>query len=207
MPSSYQRRAAEGARNAETVVAQVVSAFEEGILTADDLAMILPEVLDMAAAQGYSLGSASMVAYLDLDTGTPQPTRAAARKSEAPRLRKAVETILTSREGDFAMQLAQFTRLARNTVIDAAAKGQASEVERNRRVKGWRRELEADACELCQWWARDGRVWQSDHPMPRHKGCLCEQAPVTDASGANVQTQRQAERARESAAAREKRNA
>lgn len=48
------------------------------------------------------------------------------------------------------------------------------------RVRGWVRQTEADACDLCQWWERDGKVWPVDHDMPTHPGCACAQEFVTE---------------------------
>ena len=50
-------------------------------------------------------------------------------------------------------------------------------MSRSQLVEGWTRSV-SGACQLCNWWSRDGRVWPKDHTMPRHKGCRCTQNPV-----------------------------
>ena len=58
------------------------------------------------------------------------------------------------------------------------ADGTADVIRRSSRVSGWVRSLDSNACELCQGWSRDGKVWDDDHTMPRHTGCTCTQDPV-----------------------------
>ena len=83
-------------------------------------------------------------------------------------------------------------RLARNEPVQAATHGAEQAMAEDDRVSGWTRGLEAEACELCRWWWRNGRVWQPDHPMPRHTGCVCHPVPVVDVSTDNAQTRKQA---------------
>lgn len=52
-------------------------------------------------------------------------------------------------------------------------------MSRSEHVTGWTRSLNGEACQLCTWWWRAGRVWTADHPMPAHKGCICTPQPVT----------------------------
>lgn len=99
------------------------------------------------------------------------------------RLRSAVETILVDLDmGDIesvAQLITRMERLARAEAIDAAQSGYGKAMARSEKVEGWKRGLESDACQLCTWWWRDGRIWPKNHTMPTHPGCACSQEFVT----------------------------
>lgn len=84
----------------------------------------------------------------------------------------ALETILDG-DGDLMMQM---SRLALNAPLQAAQDAYDDAIKAS--GKGWRRQLEADPCQLCRWWWREGRVWPADHAMPTHPGCECVARPV-----------------------------
>ena len=107
--------------------------------------------------------------------------------AEVPRLKKAVGTIVADVPADaedeaFQQILARvdmrLERLARAETTDAAQDG-AQQALADERVQGWVRDLNGEACELCVWWWREGRVWPASHVMPRHTGCECWPRPVT----------------------------
>lgn len=91
----------------------------------------------------------------------------AGRLDEA--LRTAVET-----GTDAPMRL---RRLGRGEVA-SSAHGARTDLLAVSDAAGWYRLTEPDACQLCQWWAQDGRVFPVDHGMPAHPSCLCQQVPV-----------------------------
>lgn len=111
------------------------------------------------------------------------------RDEDTTRLIKAVETIV---EGvpespdtqDEAFQKIlddidmRFERLARAETAKAAQDG-AQQALADERVEGWVRDRNGDACTLCDWWWREGRVWPKTYSMPRHTGCECWPRPVT----------------------------
>jgi hypothetical protein len=76
-------------------------------------------------------------------------------------------------------------RLAGNEPLQAAQRAagdaftkQTPRVEKPGHFVGWVRQLNADACELCRWWAKDGRIWPAKYPMARHTNCACVQRIV-----------------------------
>src|SRR5699024_3454150 len=99
------------------------------------------------------------------------------------RLRKSVETILADLDMDDIESVAQLItrmeRLARAEAIEAAQSGNGKAMARSKKVQGWKRGLEADACELSTWWWREGGIWPKDHTMTTHHGCACSQEFVT----------------------------
>lgn len=95
------------------------------------------------------------------------------------RIRTAVTTILDDLdvEDDESVEhmITRMERLARAEAIESAQAGYGKGMARSKKVEGWIRDLESNACELCQWWSRDGRVWPANHVMPTHPGCACAQ--------------------------------
>lgn len=86
---------------------------------------------------------------------------------------------LSDDEQDAADTLAmRLLRLLRGESARAAQDGAAHTIATDERIRGWVRDLNGDACRLCEWWSRGGRVWPADHVMPRHKGCECQPRPV-----------------------------
>jgi hypothetical protein len=80
-------------------------------------------------------------------------------------------------------------QLAFSEAVELHASGATVTVERPEparaptepvRIVGWRRKLNADACELCRWWSRGGQLFPPDRRMPTHVSCLCEQELVFD---------------------------
>ena len=84
---------------------------------------------------------------------------------------QGVTTILSELVEDVATRLA---RLARAEPLEAAHQGTNAAMQEQPLVEGWVRQFDADPCQLCVWWWREGRVWPKEHPMPRHKGCNCQ---------------------------------
>lgn len=82
---------------------------------------------------------------------------------------------------------ARLSRFALNAPLDAATTAYSDGIKASKSVEGWVRQMDADPCQLCRWWWREGRVWPADHSMPHHKGCECTQRIVTVEKAAPVQ--------------------
>lgn len=94
------------------------------------------------------------------------------------RLHRAVVTATADPDQyDVLMRLA---RLARAEYGEAGQRGYQKALQADTRIRGWTRGLEPDACQLCRWWWREGRVWPKGHAMPTHPGCMCTPVPSTD---------------------------
>src|SRR5699024_3702760 len=90
------------------------------------------------------------------------------------KIQQSLETIL---DGDQDQIEQRLERLGNTLPIDETQAGYAAQLQVDDLATGWTRLLAAAGCELCEWWSRDGRVWPKRHPMPRHKGCKCQQLP------------------------------
>lgn len=64
-------------------------------------------------------------------------------------------------------------RLARSEPLEAAQSATIEAMQRQPLVEGWTRQMDADPCQLCRWWWREGRIWPKEHPFQSHKGCNC----------------------------------
>lgn len=196
---SYEDLIAGLSQGTVRVVEQLWNAVEAGRLTTTDFHEIAADLIAVARQQGALAAQAALRAYLEANAATATIVAVAPSYAERARLAAAIGTILAS-DHDTLMQL---TRLATNEPMDAAADAYSWAMERAEGVTGWTRGLDAKACQLCRWWARDGRVWRPDHPMPRHPGCLCHQVPVIGETPTNRQSARQAA---DALASRQRRN-
>lgn len=69
-------------------------------------------------------------------------------------------------------------RLGRAEPLNTAARTYSDSVRESTLTEGWTRGMDADPCQLCRWWWREGRVWPRDHPFQTHTGCACVPRPV-----------------------------
>ena len=172
------------ANQKERVRVALVS-LEEGLLTSSEFVDLVAGVVLSGNARAYSIGAALARSLIENQSGLVETTPAATagHALDDQRVRSGLATILAA-DQDTLMQV---QRLAGNEAQQAAADGSSDVLAASRRATGWVRELDTDACQLCRWWWRDGRVWRTDHPMPRHPGCGCQQTPVVDVATDNLQ--------------------
>lgn len=135
-----------------------------------------------AGAEGEALAVAKLQSWLE--TVDPIPAASVAHSVDRERLAKGVGTVLERLDpADLEVSTVTVTaglhRLARAEAVAAGQGAYRDTMSRSPKVTGWRRQTEADACELCRWWSRDGQVWPKDHPLQTHTGCTCAQHFVT----------------------------
>lgn len=176
--------------SAETAdqVAKLWAAVEDGRITLDDFLVLATDLIATSRAGAALIAQGLLRAYLEAAMGQAIILPPGPIAPDHVRLTKALTTIVAS-DLDTVMQL---VRLATNEPLDAAARAHHDAMQTTALVSGWRRRLEADACQLCTWWWREGRVWQKNHPMPRHPGCACHAEPVVRQRTDNYQTTQQA---------------
>ena len=172
------------------------SAVERGDLPKAVFSNIAAEIVAIANERGRAAAEIALNGYLIAAVGavTP-PVVVAAVVDDRARLEKAFATILDS-DQDIIMQL---ERIGVVEPLEAAADRMSEGIRSDGRVKGWVREMDSGACQLCRWWWREGREWPAAHPMPTHKGCVCTQLPVTRDEIASTMYTRKLERAKEGA--------
>ena len=133
-------------------------------------------LVTISNGQAATLARQSFTAYVTVEYGAPPAPVTAeppAYMLDPKRVRRAVSTILSDPER--APQ--RLERLAMNEPIQTAT-STFQTAGREAGAKRWVRGLDADPCQLCRWWHRDGQSWPMSHTMPRHKGCACIPLPV-----------------------------
>lgn len=170
-------------KRAETLL----DAFEAGQITQGTFITALADVTVQARAQGATYAVAVLRDYVETALEAPVAISPAMPDPDIKRLEQAVATILGS-DKDTRMQV---VRLVTGETVDAAQKAYGDTMAGLKMVKGWTRGLDADPCELCVWWARDGRVFRPQHTMARHTGCTCHPVPTIEKT-ANYQSDKQA---------------
>jgi hypothetical protein len=96
------------------------------------------------------------------------------------RLDKALRTLGADQD--------RLERLTRDETIAATQRGYQDGVRispstTSSRIRGYRRQINPDACELCWWLWKEGYVYPIDQPMHRHIGCRCVPVPTTEPVG------------------------
>ena len=166
-------------QQAATVADQVLAAlalYEAGQLTADALIGVVAAYIAAGNNAATALADVALAAAVTVHTGTPAAPLGLTRPlDDSDRLARAATTLLDTPDASPA----RWQRLADAEIKEAGSRAYSTAVTAQPAVTGWTRGLSADACQLCRWWARNGRLWPPDHPMPTHKGCTCSQIITT----------------------------
>jgi hypothetical protein len=168
-------------RLTDDVQAKVLTAlrtWKSGRITRNQFVQIVAAHVAMGNARAIAVADYALASTLSVELGVVQPATGVTPPSgDAQRLAKGATTLALAAEAgeDVTDRLA---RLATAEPASAAADAWSDGMKRSKKVRGWVRQLDADPCQLCRWWWRDGQVWPADHPMPHHKGCTCTPKPV-----------------------------
>ncbi|MGY1680718.1 hypothetical protein [Geodermatophilus sp. SYSU D01176] len=179
---------------------ELFAAWQAGALTDEQFAAALAVLVATANAQAVTVADLSLAAAVTVALGVPvAPLGLLPTPGEPERLVRASRTLLEAVEvsSDLPAPVARtelatpagqpdlsarVARLARAEPLTTAARAYSEGMARSPHVTGWKRGLSANACQLCRWWHRDGRVWPADHKMPVHKGCSCSPIPTITAT-------------------------
>lgn len=156
-------------------------AHTDGDLVEDVAADLIAQAVNVGIARAVGLADAWLSRQIEEASGQPTPTTGITPRDHFLRLRKAGGTIFgrfRHKEIDADEGRMQTGRVGHSEPLEAGQRATAEAITKHPLVKGWVREFDADPCQLCTWWARDGRIWPADHPMPTHKGCNCSQRIV-----------------------------
>jgi hypothetical protein len=173
----YQGSTESLAATAQAQAIEVYTAYQAGQLTRDQAAALIVAVINEANAAAVSLADAGLSVQIEQVTGLPAPATGIAPTDGADRLEKAVNTILDEEQTDPKLPDStsmRIERLARSEPLDAAQNAAIDAMQRQPLVEGWTRHMDADPCQLCRWWWREGRIWPKEHPFQSHKGCNCQ---------------------------------
>ena len=158
-------------------VAVALQSLEDGLLTSSEFVAFVTSIVVSGNAKGYALGAALARSLIEQQVRAPQITQPtpSGTRLDGTRVAGALGTILAA-DQDTLMQL---QRLAGNEAAQAAADGQWDVLVTNPEVTDYERDLEADACGLCRWWAAESHKFSPTAKFPRHTGCRCGMSPIT----------------------------
>ncbi|BBZ04884.1 hypothetical protein MCHIJ_43210 [Mycolicibacterium chitae] len=172
----YQERLLELAIESESAAISLWWRIDE--IGDDVFSAHLAAVVAMHNAQAASLAATAFAAQATVAVGSAIPVAVTdLRDRDINRLAKAATTVIeVARESPVPENI--IGRLARAEPLKIASDTYQEQVASSELVEGWTRGMDADPCQLCQWWSREGRVWPKAHPFQRHTGCACVPIPV-----------------------------
>jgi hypothetical protein len=207
----YQQQTATLAATSVAQVAAVYAALQAGQITTAVAEQLIAAVINTANAAASTLADAYVSAQIEQAAGIPTPTTGIPPTDDLDRLVKAAHTILSEPPQDHhAAQSGEpppdplrtaglrFERLAHAEPLETAQHFTIDVMAQQPLVEGWTRQTDADPCQLCVWWWREGRIWPKEHPFQSHKGCNCQPKVVLAEHIQSTQFTRQLERNRAS---------
>lgn len=128
-------------------------------------------------ARAAALAEVAFAAEATVAFQTAVPVIGLPPVDDVERLTKAATTLLdTARASEVPEKIVG--RLGRAEPLYTAARTYSDSIRESGLTKGWTRHMDADPCQLCRWWWREGRIWPAEHPFQTHQGCACVPRPV-----------------------------
>jgi hypothetical protein len=174
---NYQRSTETLAASAQFQAVAVYAAYQAGRLSRDQAVPLIVAVVNQSNAAAVSLADAALSVQIEHATGVPAPVTGISPADDTERLEKAVHTILEEEQPDPELPdntEMRIERLARSEPLEASQNATIHAMHHQPLVEGWTRQMDADPCQLCRWWWREGRIWPKEHPFQSHKGCNCQ---------------------------------
>ena len=151
--------------------------WQAGKLTADQFVQVAALVVSRANARAVTLADMALAAALSVELGVAHPAAGVMPVADQERLRDGLRTLVAAHAaGDDVV--ARVERFAAAEPMAAAQRGWRDAMAEFDAVEGWVRQLDGDACELCQKWAGSDEVFPKTMTMNHHTGCQCTPKPV-----------------------------
>jgi hypothetical protein len=132
-------------------------------------------LIGRARLQALGIADLSLAAAVSVREGRAVPALGLRLPGSDPeRLAKGLRTLTTAAEEGLRDRVG---RLGRSEPAQAAQDGFIDGM-RVRRVPGFTRTLNPDACQLCVWLRKEGYVYPADANFHKHTGCLCVPSPA-----------------------------
>jgi hypothetical protein len=163
-----------------------------GAMDADTAVLVIAGIVNRANAAAAALADVWLVAQIEAQSGIATTAAGLIALDDSERLVKAVTTILDEPDSIDT----RLDRLARAEPLEAAHQATTEAIKAQPLVEGWTRAMDADPCQLCRWWWREGRIWPKEHRFQRHKGCNCQPRVVVSRNIQSTGYTRQLERNR-----------
>lgn len=137
----------------------------------------LAAILATFNQRAVSLAATAFSAQASIATGAAVPVSVLGIPDDTERLAKAATTVLeVARASDVPDDI--IARIGRAEPLNSAARTYSGQIAGSPLTRGWVRQMDADPCQLCKFWWREGRTWPARHPFQTHKGCACVPRPV-----------------------------
>lgn len=173
---SYQEALDRLSDDTEAQAQKVLDQLEAGDIDEETAIALLATIIVIAQKRGAAVAELSFAAQVSAATGTATTT-AGVKAGDPAKVREVIGKTVGTSKGVEETRM-RISRIARNEPREIAKQTYGKALEASPKVEGWVRGLDADPCQLCRWWYRDGRVWPKGYPLAHHKGCNCTQVPV-----------------------------
>lgn len=174
---SYQETLDRLSADTEMKAQRVLDQLEAGDIDQETAVALLTAIIFVGQKRGAAVAELSFAAQVSAMSGTPTVAAGVTANEQKDIVMKVISRTVSKSRGIDETRT-RMVRIARNEPQEIAKQTYGKALERSPKVEGWTRGLDSDPCELCVWWARDGRVWPKDYPLAHHKGCQCTQVPV-----------------------------
>ncbi|MCK3768557.1 hypothetical protein MZK47_02580 [Microbacterium aerolatum] len=149
------------------------SMYGKGYIDRDRFEQLASAILGQAGAKAATVADYAVAAEVSKMNSRLSISAGVTNIAKRDTYRTALQTILDG-DGDVLMKL---ERLSLNSPLADATDAYSAALAQSG-APGYVRQMDADPCQLCRWWWREGRVWPADHAMPYHSGCECVARPV-----------------------------
>ena len=170
----------------EREVVGIYTQLAAGLIAREAAVLLIAAAVNRANAVAVTLGDVWLAVQIEELAGQPVPTVGIAPRDHSERLAKPPtpsfrrrhrrQPVTTDVDDDTRRPPGVDPLGTRRTAGDRATgrTRRHDAMQAQPLVKGWTRQMDADPCQLCQWWWRNGRIWPKEHPFQHHKGCNCQ---------------------------------
>lgn len=177
---SYQQALENLGKTTERAVLRDFGSYLDDRITLQTFVELSTVTISAAQQQGRYAAELALMSWLQAAGLEPVPAAAPVIEhyADSERVRTGLNTIVSLGVIDPDHVGNQLRRIAYAETVESSQQSFSEILRRSEYVDGWTRATEADACELCEHWARGGKTFGTDQPMPTHKGCTCTQVPT-----------------------------
>lgn len=162
---------------AERRLVTLFERFRAGEFSAEEFEARAIALVGISRARAVGLADVGLAAAVEVEFRSPTPVLGLSLPADdAARLAKGVGTLLAA-DGDPEDLIPRIARYGRSEPAEALQTAYVNGM-RLRKIPGYRRGLNAGACQLCVWLRKEGHVYDADKNFHRHTGCTCYPIPA-----------------------------
>lgn len=160
-------------------VVNTYALYQEGLISEKTFIDVASELVQHTTERGYTYGQLSYeqvsAIIKDIPSQPEQLSLVPYPDTSKSSISQSLETIMSGDPEQISMRL---ERLGYSVAIEETQRGYGDALRSDSWGDGWIRGMDDNACQLCEWWSRDGRIWPKAHRLQTHKGCKCQQIPT-----------------------------